>query len=73
MDNFNRSKGGRSIAINQTKGVLQKLSREGLVRYLEESCHIGVPDSDNATREQLIERILVSEYGKEDVEAYNGS
>lgn len=59
----------RLAAINQRKGVLEKMSEEGLTKMLVELEVTGVHGVP-ATKGQLVRRILDKLYGKADVEAY---
>ena len=64
----------RVIAINQFKGVVVQLSRQGLIDLLVKSYKIeayGDPNALRLTRDDLIEQVLICEYGADDVQAFN--
>ncbi len=60
----------RVYAINQFKGVLNMLSKEGLKDLLSKTYSVPVIGLV-LSRQELIDKILIQEYGTEDMEAFN--
>ena len=62
----------RIAAINQFQGVIENLSRQGLRDLLTKSYLIEIQGHE-PSRKDLIQAILVKEYGREDMEAFDAN
>ena len=64
----------RVYAINQFKGVLDVLSKQGLLDVLKYNYGVVHPEMGELSslhHKELVQAILVKEYGAADVEAFN--
>lgn len=67
--NKNKLHPNRIYAINQYKGVLEMLSKTGLVDMLTKTYKVDCDPT--ASKDDLIKHVLLQEYGKEDMEKFN--
>lgn len=61
----------KSAVMGEMEFVLKRLSHQGLIEFLTKSCQVQyVPTLQAKSRQELIDMILVTVYGKEAFEHY---